>query len=47
MPGHEPTYLLSYATLNSSLALVVEALNGSKDPDHSAVQLLEKDSACS
>lgn len=39
MPGH---VALSYATLNASLALVLEALNGSGEPDRSAAQLVER-----
>lgn len=35
-----PTYRLSYATLNASLALVVEALSGSGEPGQSAGQLV-------
>lgn len=36
------TYHLSYATLNASLAVVVEPLSGSGEPDQSAVQLAER-----
>lgn len=35
-----PTYYLSCATLNGSLALVVEALSGSGEPDQRAEQLV-------
>ena len=35
-----PTYRLSYATLNASLALIVEALSGSGEPNQSAGQLV-------
>ncbi len=37
-----PTYHLAYATLNASLALVVEPLSGSGEPDQSAAQLVER-----
>ncbi len=39
MPGHVPTYHLSCATINASLALVVEPLSCSGEPDQSAGQL--------
>jgi len=35
-----PTYRRSYATLNASLALVVEVLSGSGEPDQSSNQLV-------
>jgi hypothetical protein len=37
-----PTYHFSYATLNASLALVVEPLSGSGEPDQSEAQLVER-----
>lgn len=42
MPGHVPYCHRSYATLNASLALVVEQLSGSGEPDQSAVQFIER-----
>jgi len=37
-----PICHLSYATLNASLALVVEPLSGFGEPDQSAAQLVER-----